>query len=187
MKRLLLLLTLAIAATAGAQTTNTPLTKYEQFKALPDALLVQGMTTIGTLNNQIQFPVEIRAERIVNQLNTNAVYAVSLRTRIASTAGAVTYVDYIDYDELPALIQSVQLISQSTASVSPMEGFETIFQTRGGLVIKKIGKPAKTVITMTPANSPAMRNQMAGFVLDDFGRYLTAAKAQIDSIIASGQ
>ncbi len=33
----------------------------------------------------------------------------------------------------------------------------------------------------------AAKNQMAPFVLDDLGRYLTAAKAKLDSVAASGQ
>jgi hypothetical protein len=189
MKRLILLLTLSFAAAAGAQTTttitttNAPRTYFDAFKATPDALLVRGMTAIGVLNNQIEYPVEIRIERLINQLSTNSAYAVCLRTKV----GQVTQVDYIDYDELPALIQSVPLISQANTSIAPMDSFETVFHTRGGLTIAKIGKATKTVITMTSGDVNGVRNQMAPFVLDDFGRYLVAAKAKIDAIAASGQ
>jgi hypothetical protein len=183
MKTLALLLTLSLAAAVDGQTTNTPRTYFDAFNATPDALLVKGMSIIATLNNQISFPVEIRAERLTNLQTTNSVYAVSLRTAVAQQL----QIDYIDYDELDALIRSVQYISQANNSVTSMDNYEVVFRTRGGLSIAKVGRGNKTVIAMTSGNTNAVRNQMAPFVLDDLARDLVAAKARLDQAAASSQ
>ena len=185
MRNLILLLIVLLAAAAEGQNrwTNTPTTYYAAANATPDAVLVKGMTVIGTLANQVSYPVEVRAERLTNLQTTNTVYAVSLRTRLQQQ----TQVDYIDYDELDTLIRSLGYLSQAGSSITPMDNFEAVFRTRGGLSIAKVGRGTKTAITMTSADTFAVHNEMASFVLDDLARYLTAAKAKIDSIVASGQ
>jgi hypothetical protein len=195
MKRLILLLALGVAGAVIAQTTiittaNTPRTFFEIFKATPDALLIRGMTTIGTLSsengaehNGIDYPVEIRVERLSNPLTSNSVYAVSLRTGVAPQM----QIDYVDYDELNAVIRSVQFISQSSSAVTPLDNYETIFRTRGGLAIAKIGKSDKTTIVMTSGDVNGVRNQMAPFNLDKLGALMVAAKAKIDALVVRSQ
>lgn len=192
MKKLLLILTFAIAAAVAApaqsatttlQPTNAPRTYYDAFNGTQDTVLIKGSSTIGTLNSQIDYPVEIRAERLSNPQTSNSVYAVSFRTKVDQH---VTQIDYVDYDELDALIRSVQFISQANSTITPLDNFETVFRTRSGLSIAKIGRGNKVFITMTSGNLPVARNQMASFVLDDLGRYLAAAKAKIDAVVASG-
>jgi hypothetical protein len=190
MKKLILVLTLILAAAAGARppvpvliTTNTANTYFSAYDAMEDTLLIKGSSTIGALNNQITYPVEIRAERLTNPQTTNTIYAVSLRTATAPQSE----IDYIDYDELDALIQSVQSIAQATSAITPMDNFEAVFRTRCGLSIAKIGRGNKMVISMTSGNLNGMHNQMAPFVLEDLARDLVAAKAKIDAVVASGQ
>ena len=67
---------LGLAAAVEAQTTNAPRTWFDAFNATPDVLLTRGMSIIGKLDKQINYPVEIRVERLVSQQTTNAVYAV---------------------------------------------------------------------------------------------------------------
>jgi hypothetical protein len=181
--KFILLLMLCLAAAVNAQTTNAPRTYFDAFNQTPDALLIRGMSIIGVLNNQINYPVEIRVERLSNEQTGKSIYAVGLRTKI----GQATLVDYVDYDELDPLIRSIPLISQANTSVAPLDSFETVFRTRSGLSIAKVGKTTKTVISMTSGDVNAVRNQMAPFVLDDFERYMVAAKAKIDALAASGQ
>jgi hypothetical protein len=194
MKRLILLLTLGLAGAVSAQTTvittaNAPRTYFEIFKATPDALLIRGMTTIGTLSSEtgaehveIDYPVEIRVERLSDPLTSKSVYAVSLRTGVAPQM----QIDYIDYDELDAVIRSVRFISQSSSAVTPLDNYETIFRTRGGLTIAKIGKAGTTTIVVTSGDVNGARNQMASFNLDKLGEFMAAAKAKIDAVVASG-
>jgi hypothetical protein len=188
MKKILLLLTICLAAAVEGQpittvqVTNAPRTYFETVNATPDTLLIKGSSVIGTVSGT--YPVEIRAERVTNPQTTNTVYAVSLRTKFDQNA---TQVDYIDYDELDALIRSVQYIGQATSAVTPMDNFETVFRTRSGLSIAKVGRGNKVVIAMTPGYVNAARNPMPSFVLDELGRDLTAAKTKIDAVIASGQ
>lgn len=193
MKKLLLVLALGLALGANAQTpatvatvqiTNAPKTTFETINLTTDTLLIKGSSVIGTLDSQITYPVEIRAERVTNPSTSNHVYAVSLRTQFGEK---MTQVDYIDYDELDTVIRAVQYISQANSTVTPLDNFETVIRTKSGLSIAKVGHGNKVVIAMTPGYANAARNQMASFVLDDLGRYLTAAKAKIDSVIASGQ
>lgn len=184
MKRLILLLTLSLAAAVDGQTTNALRTYFEAFNATQDTLLIKGSSTIATLNNQINYPVEIRAERLTNPLTTNSVYAVSLRT----TFPQLIQVDYVDYDELDALIRSVQYISQANSSITPLDNFEAVFRTRSGLSIAKVGRGNKVVIAITSGNTNiVVHNQMPSFVLDELARDLTAAKAKLDVVAASGQ
>ena len=42
-------------------------------------------------------------------------------------------------------------------------------------------------IVMKSGDTLATRNEMASFVLDDLGRYLTAAKAKLDALASGGQ
>ena len=173
MKKLILLLTLRLAAAVDGQTTNAPLTLYGAFNATPDTLLIKGSSTIATLNTDISYPVEIRAERITNPQTTNSIYAVSLRTTVEQQLE----VDYIDYDEFDALDpKRCNTISQANNSIIPMDNFEAVFRTRGGLSIAKVGRGTKVVIAMTSACTNAPRNQMASFVLDELGRDLTCRK-----------
>ena len=183
MKKLILLLTLSIAAAVNGQITNAPRTYFEAFNATPDALLIKGSSTIDTLNNQINFPVEIRAERMTNPQTTNSVYAVSLRT----TFPQLVQVDYVDYDELDALIRGVQFIAQANSSITPLDNFEAVIRTRSGLSIAKLGRGNKVIISITSGNTNVVHNQMPAFVLDQLGRDLTAAKAKLDVVTASGQ
>lgn len=184
MKKLILLLTIGLAAAAGAQTaTNAPRTEFDAFNATPDAVLVKGFSTVGTLNNQISYPVEIQIARLTNLQSSNSVYAVHIRTRV----GQIWQNDYVDYDELDNLIKAVPLISEATTSITPFDSSEVLYHTRSGLSIAKVAKTTKSVVVFTSGDTNGVRNEMASFVLDDFGRYLTAAKAKIDAIVASGQ
>ena len=170
-------------AARGQVATNAPKTLYEAFNATKDTLLIKGSTTIGVLNSQVDYPVEIRAEQLTNPQTTNSVYAVSLRTTVAQQL----QVDYIDYDELDSMIRGVQYISQANNSITTMDNFEAVFRTRSGLSVAKVGRGNKVTIAMTSGCTNAPRNQMAAFVLDDLGKYLTAAKAKIDLVAANGQ
>ena len=182
MKKIILVMALGAAWTLNAQTTNTPRTYFEAYNAVADAPLLKGMSVIGTLNNQINYPVEIRAEALTNLLTSNTVYAVSLRTRLSATQSEV---DYIDYDELDGLIRGIQFVSQSDHSQMPMDNFEAAYRTRSGLAVLKVSNGDKLTIVMKSGDTAGAHNQMASFVLDDLGRYLTAAKAKLDAL-ASG-
>ncbi len=184
MKKILLVLAFVAAWTATAQTTNTPRTYFEAYNAVADAPLLKGMSVIGTLNNQVNFPVEIRAEVLTNLQSSNVVYGVSLRTRLSAKQ---LEVDYIDYDELDGLIRGIQFISQADRSQTPMDNFEAAYRTRCGLSLLKVSNGNKLTIVMKSGDVLGTRNQMASFVLDDLGRYLTAAKAKLDVLASGGQ
>jgi hypothetical protein len=184
MKKILLLLALGVAWTLHAQTTNSPRTYFEAYNAVADAPLLKGNSVIGTLNNQINYPVEIRAEALTNLLSSNVVYAVSLRTRIAAKQ---LEVDYVDYDELDGLIRGIQFVSQTDHSQIPMDNFEAAYRTRCGMSILKVSNGNKVTIVLKSGDTLGARNQMASFVLDDLGRYLTAAKAKLDALASGGQ
>ena len=176
------------AAAAHGQLTNfnsyAARTYYEAFNATPDALLVKGSSSIGTLSDQITYPVEIRAERLTNPQSSNSVYAVSIRTAL----GQQTQVDYIDYDELDAVIRGVQAISQANSTITPLDNFETVIRTRSGLSIAKVGRGTKVTMTITCGAPGCARNQiLAPWVLDTLGRTLSQAKAKLDLVAASGQ
>jgi hypothetical protein len=182
-RKLILLLTLFLAAASDAQTTNAPRTYFDAFNTRPDTLLIKGSSTVGTLVSQISYPVEIRAERLTSPQTTNSVYAVSLRTRVQGQ----TQLDYVDYDELDALIQALQFISQANSTMTPLDNFAAVFRTRSGLSIAKVGKVDKTVISMTSGDVNGARNEMAPFVLDEMARCVVAAKAKIDAVAAGGR
>lgn len=179
MNKLIFFLALGAACAASAQSTNQPLTYFEANAAVADAPLIKGRSSVGVLNNQIAYPVEVRAERLTNLQNSNTLYAVSLRTRVAVHQ---TLVDYIDYDELDGIIRGIQWISQADHSATPMDDFEAIYRTRCGLSVYKVSNAGKFTIILKSGDPSGVRNQLAAFVLDDLGRYLTAAKAKIDSI-----
>jgi hypothetical protein len=184
MKKIILLLSLCMAWTVRAQTTNAPRTYFEAYNAVADAPLLRGMSVIGTLNNQINYPVEIRVETLTNLLSSNIVYAVALRTRLAAKQ---LEIDYIDYDELDGLIRGVQFISQSDHNATSLDNFESAYRTRCGMSLLKVSSGNKLTIVMKSGDTLATRNEMASFVLDDLGRYLTAAKAKLDALAAGGQ
>jgi hypothetical protein len=184
MKKLVLLLALGAACVAHAQTTNAPLTYFEAYCAVADAPQLKGMSSVGLLNDQITYPVEVRAERLYNMQTSNAVYAVSLRTRVSRQA---LVINYIDYDELDGLIRGIQLISQADHTTSPMDNFEAVYRTRCGLSILKVSNGNRLTVVIKSGDPAATRNQLAPFVLDDLGKFLTAAKAKLDAVAAGGQ
>jgi hypothetical protein len=184
MNKLILLLTLGGVCAAQAQTTNAPRTYFDAYKSSIDAPLIRGMSSIGALTGQVAYPVEIKIERLNVQPTTNTLYAVALRTHLARN---VVQTDYIDYDELDGLLNGLQLISQSSHSAVPMDDFEVVYRLRSGLSVAKISNGNKVVIAIKCGDANGTRNQIAPYVLDDLQRFLTAAKAKIDSIAASGQ
>jgi len=184
MKKFIYLLWFGAASMLNAQTTNIPPSIFQAYYAVADAPLLRGNSVIGALNNQISFPVEIRAEALTNLLSSNVVYAVSLRTKISAKE---TEVDYVDYDELDGLIRGVQFVSQTDHSQIPMDNFEAVYRTRCGMSILKTSTGNKVTIVLKSGDPQGARNQMASFVLDDLGRYLTAAKAKLDAMVSVGQ
>ena len=182
MKKLILLLSFGLLTVSQAQTTNAPRTYFDAFYATPDVVLVKGMSIIGTLSAQINYPVEVRAEQLTSLQTSNTVYAVSVRTRVSKQP----QIDYIDYDELDGLIRGIHQMSQADASITTMDNFEVVYRTRSGLSLAKINVGAKMVIAMKSGDVNGQRNQMAAFVLDDFGRLLVSAKAKIDAVAQNG-
>ncbi len=166
-----------------APCTNYLPTYFQRYNATPDTLFVKGSSVMGALSEHLTYPVEVRAERISNPQATNTLYAVSVRTTLPDHV----QVDYIDYDELDAVIRGVQYISQANSTVTPMDNFEAVVRTRGGLSIAKLGRGPKVTIAMTCGGAATNRNLLEPYVLDTFARTLTEAKAKIDLVIASGQ
>jgi len=177
-------LTLSAACVVQAQLTNAPRTWFDAYKSTLETPLIRGMSSMGILNGQVGYPVDIRIERLNVQLTTNTIYAVAVRTRLARN---VLQVDYIDYDELDGLIRGLSLISQSGHSVVPMDDFEVVYRVRSGLSVAKISNGNNVVIAIKCGDANGTRNQMAPYVLDNFQGLLVAAKTKIDSIVASGQ
>jgi hypothetical protein len=184
MKKIVILLALAVGSVVEAQTTNAPRTWFDAYKSTLEAPLIRGMTSIGTLTDQVKYPVEVKVERLTIKPLTNTIYAVAVRTRLARN---VLQVDYIDYDELPGLIRGLQLISQSEHSVVPLDDFEVVYRVRSGLSVAKISNGNNIVIAIKCGDTNATRNQIAPYVLDNFTGLLTSAKSKIDTIVASGQ
>jgi hypothetical protein len=185
MKNLILLLMLGLSSTLHAQTqpTNSPRTYFQSYNLTADVPLLKGITVIGTINSQITYPVEIRAERLINLQTSNTISAVTIHTRL----NGQTSVDCIDYDELDGLIRAIQLIAQTDGSLSGMDTYEAVFRTRCGMSIFKVtNNTTKLNIEMRSGDIGGIRNQMASFVLDDLGKYLTAAKAKLDSLASVG-
>jgi hypothetical protein len=185
MKNLILLLVFGLAWSLHAQTqpTNAPRTYFQSYNLTADVPLLKGITVIGTINSQVTYPVEIRAERLINLQTSNTISAVSIHTHL----NGQTSVDYIDYDELDGLIRAIQMIGQTDGSASGMDTYEAVFRTRCGMSIFKVSNnTTKLTIEMRSGDVPGVRNQMATFVLDDLGRYLTAAKAKLDSLASGG-
>jgi hypothetical protein len=96
-------------------------------------------------------------------------------------------INYIDYDELDGLIRGIQLISQADHTTSPMDNFEAVYRTRCGLSILKVSNGNRLTVVIKSGDPAATRNQLAPFVLDDLGKFLTAAKAKLDAVAAGGQ
>ena len=184
MKKIIILLTVAAAWAVQAQTTNAPRTYFDAYKSSLNTPVVRGMSSIGALTGQVGYPVDIRVERVNVQPITNTIYAVALRTRLSRDA---VQVDFIDYDELDGLLRGLQLVSQADHSSVPMDDFEVVYRLRSGLSVAKISNGAKVVIAIRCGDANATRNQIAPYVLDDLQRLLTAAKAKIEAIAASGQ
>jgi hypothetical protein len=184
MKTLIVLLTASAACAVQAQTTNAPRTYFDVYKSALDTPIARGMSSIGLLPGQVAYPVEIRVERLNVQSSTNIIYAVAVRTRLPHN---VLQVDYIDYDELAGLLRGLQLISQADHSNTPMDDFEVVYRLRSGLSVAKISNGNNIVIALKCGDANGTRNQIAPYVLDDLQRLLTAAKAKIESIAASGQ
>ena len=184
MKKIIILLTLAIAAAADGQTTNAPRTWFDAYKSTLETTLFRGMSRIGSLPGQVHYPVDVRVERLIISATTNTTYAVAVRTQLARNS---LQVDYIDYDELDGLIQGLQLISQSDHGVVPMDDFEVVYRVRSGLSVAKISNGNNIVIAIKCGDANGTRNQIAPYVLDNLHGLLVAAKSKIDAIAASGQ
>jgi hypothetical protein len=184
MKIYILLLTACASWAARAQTTNGPWSYFDSYKSAIDTPLIRGISSVGALSGQVAYPVDIRIERLNLRATTNTSYAVALRTHLAQGA---LQVDYIDYDELAGLLRGLKLIAQAGHEVVPMDDFEVVYRLRGGLSVAKVSNGNNIVIAIKCGDTNGTRNQIAPYVLDDFQRLLTEAKAKIESIAASGQ
>ena len=178
----LLVLGFGLIHNCQGQATNTPRTYFEMFDAATEVVLVKGMVSMGVLNSQIGYPVEIRAEEIKVLRSTNAFYAVAVRTTLGEHK---VQTDYIDYDELAGFISAVSSIKQADRSVSQLENYDIVFRTRSGLSLNKSTRGSKVTIFLKSIDPEEVRNVMEAHILDSFGAYLSAAKARLDLIRVS--
>jgi len=117
---------LPLAATAQSA-TNTPPTEIENFELQTDAVIVKGVSDIGSVGTEAG-TILIRCKESDNVTSGQKQYAMAVT--IENTQAKMTL--FVDYDELDTLIRGLNYLSKITFNVTTMPSFDATITTRSG-------------------------------------------------------
>jgi hypothetical protein len=175
---LLLVLTVPAYAQVSVQVTNPPPTLVEAFAATKDAVIIKGVSKIGTLEGQVSFPVDVRVEELINVQTSNRVFGVVLRTKMQNQ----TVVNYIDYEELEPLLAAIHYIVQTDHNITGLEHFNAYFQTKGGFTVSKYSADNRNYTALKTTLLETEPNIMDLPSISQFETLMVAAKTKLDAI-----
>ncbi len=165
-------------AQVSVQVTNPPPTVLESFANARDAVIIKGISHIGSPTGQITYPMDIRVQELINLQNSNRVYGVVVRTKMPTQ----TIVNYIDYEELEPLLAAIHYIVEVDHNVTPLEHFTASFQTKGGLTISKYSIENRNYTAIRTGIADVDPNIMDIPAIGQFETLMIAAKTKLDSL-----
>lgn len=117
---------LPLAATAQCS-TNCPATEIENFELQTDAVIVKGVSEIGSVATEAG-SVFVRCKESDNVTSGQKQYAIVISIEDNQSRTAL----FVDYDELDALIRAMDFLSKVTFNVTTMPAFDATITTRSG-------------------------------------------------------
>ncbi|HEX3627337.1 MAG TPA: hypothetical protein VH280_18165 [Verrucomicrobiae bacterium] len=114
-------------AVKAQSTTNAPATEIENFELQTDAVIVKGISQIGTLATD-EGTILVRCKESANETSGQKQYAIGITIENNQSRIALQ----IDYDELDALIHGLDFLSKTTSDVTTMPAFDAAIRTRSG-------------------------------------------------------
>ena len=173
-----IILNLTAYCQVSVQITNTPPTAFEAFSTAKDAIIVKGISNIGSLTGQITFPIDVRVEELINVTTSNKAYGVVLRTKMPSQ----TVVNYIDYDELEGFLAAIHYIVELDHNVTPLDHFHAYFQTKSGMTVSKYSVENRNYTALKTSLTDSDPNIMDLPAISQFETLMVAAKTKLDAV-----
>jgi hypothetical protein len=117
---------LPLAATAQSS-TNAPATEIENFELQTDAVIVKGVSQIGSVATEAG-TILVRCKESDNVTSGQKQYAIAITIENNQSRMALL----VDYDELDTLIHGMDFLSKVTFNVTTMPAFDATITTRSG-------------------------------------------------------
>jgi hypothetical protein len=127
-----LLAGLLLLSAARAQTTNPPATLIEMVELQPDAVIIKGFGSVGSVNiGQGVMSVEVKETSIADR----KWYGLALEYAENDHRERAV----LDYEEIQPLVKGMDYIGTVTYNVTTLTGFQAVFQTKAGFKITGLG------------------------------------------------
>lgn len=114
-------------AAAAQSCTNAPATEIERFESQTDAVIVKGVSQIGSITTEAG-TILVRCKESDIVTSGQKQYAISITIEDNQSRVALL----VDYDELDALIHGMDYLSKVTFNVTAMLAFDATITTRSG-------------------------------------------------------
>jgi hypothetical protein len=189
MKRLLVVLTLTLAAvltpSAGrAQTTNywpfLPQTKLEGFETNTGTLILKASVPVANVAAS-GGELSVMCRQITDLGTGRSEYGIAIAFLENNRADEVCL---IDYDELDSLQDGIDYLSKIDWTVTSLPGFDAVYTTKGGFRIEAYGDRRRGGIGFAARNARLMgpRLQLSQSQLAQLRGVINEARTKLDSL-----
>jgi hypothetical protein len=172
----------AFAVAVHAQnSTNAPATEIENFELQPDAIIVKGVSDIGTITTTAGV-VSVRCKQSANAAVDQTEYGITVGLSSNDTRGFLV----VDYDELDALQNALAFFSRITYDVTPMPSFDATFTTKSGLRIAAHSERRQGGIQLFLQFADSPRIPLSSDQFSQFQNLIMQAKSALDLLKNKG-
>jgi len=156
-------------------------TKLEAFEAQAGAVLIKGITEVGSVKGMGSVAVDCR--EFADAATGRKEYGISIEV---TGSGSFERKDtaFIDYEEIDSLLKGIDYISKIDKSVTPLTTFEAVYRTKGDLQVTTFTTAANSKV-QAAVQSGRFSSASAFLSLDQLAKFrglVADAKAKLDSI-----
>ena len=179
---------LLLAFSVGAQTTNTPATIIENLEQQTGSVIIKGFSVVGSVAiGNATITVRNKVSRDVGHGRVAYGIAVFFSGGSADSgsqpdSSIPKKILVVDGDELDSLVNSMDYIEKITYDVTPLTGFEASYATRSGLRFIAHSDRRQGGIQMFIQFGDTSRIQLNSTQLTLLRNLITQAKAALDVI-----
>jgi hypothetical protein len=180
----LLLVGLMIPVESLAQSSvvsASPRTKLEAFEAQTGAVIIRGFSEIGKLNGINGGSVTVEAREFINATTGRKESGLAITIRESRQSGGENTA-LIDYEEMPSLIKGLDYIAGINRSVTKLDDFHAVYQTKGDFVMSTSSSAKGILVSLS---SGEFEPTSAVFKLADLAQIkdlMVNARTKLDSI-----
>lgn len=174
--------TLLPLAASAQSSTNAPATEIENFELQTDAVIVKGVSQIGSVATEAG-TILVRCKESDNVTSGQKQYAVA----IVIEDNQSRLVLFVDYDELDALIHGLDFLSKVTYEVTTMPAFDASITTRSGFRAGAHSERRQGSIELFVRFGDTLRVPLTADQFNQLQNLITQAKSTLDTARSKNQ